>query len=68
MTEVEKQARKAERLEADLVRAIRMEQRAGTRVKRAATILKRWQATRKRIERRMGEQAVRQITNRLILS
>lgn len=57
----------AERLETDLLHAIDMERRAGTRVKRAATTLHKWQTTRRRIERRIGEQEVRRIVNRLSL-
>jgi hypothetical protein len=42
-----------------------MEKRAGTKVKRAATVLQRWQKTRRSIERRIGSEEVRRIVNRL---
>jgi|SRR6185295_8419204 len=65
LSEADKAQRKAERLEADLLKAIAHERRAGTRVKRAATLLRKWQATRRRIEKRIGEAEVRRIVNRL---
>lgn len=46
-----------------LLHAIEMERRAGTRVRRAATLLHKWQQTRKRIERRIGEEEVQRIVN-----
>ncbi len=56
-----------DRLERDLLHAIAMERKAGTRVRRAATLLRKWQATRRRIERRIGEGEVRRIINRLTM-
>lgn len=54
-------------LEKQLTHAIAMEKRAGTRVKRAATVLRKWQNARRRIERRIGEAEVRRIVNRLVM-
>lgn len=65
LTDEEKQQRKALRDERALVAAIRNQQRAETRVKRATTILKRWSDERRRIEKRIGADAVRAITVRL---
>lgn len=56
------------RQETKLLHAIEMERKAGTRVRRAATLLRKWQATRRRIERRIGQAEVRRITNRLTMS
>ncbi len=50
-------------LDAALLHAIGMERRAATRVKRAATVLHKWQARRRRIERRIGEAEVQRILN-----
>lgn len=43
--------------------AIEMERRSATRVKRAATIMQKWQRTRRRIERRIGQTEVDRIVN-----
>lgn len=59
--------RAAAKLERDLTHAIAMEAKATTRVKRATTLLQKWQQARKRIERRIGEAEVRRITNRLTM-
>lgn len=50
-----------DRLARQLLHAIDMERRAGTRVRRAATLLRKWQNARKRIERRIGETEVQRI-------
>jgi hypothetical protein len=60
--------RLAEKLEQSLIHSMSMERRAATRVKRAATLLQKWQRTRRRIERRIGEAEVRRIVNRLRMS
>ena len=65
MTDAEKTERRAARLERDLKHAIDMERKAGTRVRRAATVLQRWQSTRRRIESRIGAVDVQRIVNRL---
>lgn len=54
-----------ETLEKELLHAIVMERKAGTRVKRAATTLHKWQSTRRLIEKRIGTEEVRRIVNRL---
>jgi hypothetical protein len=58
----------AGKLEVQLLHAITMERKATTRVKRAATLLQKWQRARRRIERRIGEAEVRRIVNRLRLT
>ena len=63
-----KKPKTTEQLERELLHAIDMERRAATRVKRAATLLKKWNAARRRIEKRIGEAEVRRIVNRLSLS
>jgi len=50
-------------LEEKLRHAIAMEKRATTRVARAATLLKKWQRTRQRITRQIGEAEVQRIVN-----
>lgn len=55
------------KLATELQHAIAMEAKAATRVKRAASLLHKWSAARRRIERRLGEQAVRHVTNRLTM-
>lgn len=55
----------AARLETKLRHAIVMEKKAATRVRRAATLLQKWQSTRRRVERRIGDAEVRRIINRL---
>lgn len=56
-----------DRLETDLLHAIDMERKAATRVKRAATLLRKWNNARRRIEKRIGEAEVRRIVNRLTM-
>lgn len=57
---------KTERLERQLLHSMAMERKAASRVKRAATVLHKWQNTRRRIEKRIGESEVRRITTRLL--
>ncbi len=64
MTDEQKQ----EKLETSLRHAIEMEKRSSTRVSRATTLLRKWQRTRARIERKIGAATVRQIVNRLSLT
>lgn len=56
-----------ERLEKALKHARTMERKAGTRCKRAATLLKKWQRKRQQIERRMAVDHVQRIVNKLAL-
>lgn len=51
------------KLERALIHAMEMERRAGTRVRRAATLLQKWQRTRKRLAKRIGEAEVQRIVN-----
>lgn len=58
-------AQSADTLERALLHAMTMERKAATRVKRASTLLLKWQRNRRRIERRIGDSEVRRIINRL---
>ena len=53
------------KLQQSLLHAIAMERKAATRVKRASTLLHKWQAARRRIEKRIGQAEVQRIVNRL---
>ena len=54
-----------EKLEAKLRHVISMEKRASARVRRATTIMHKWQQARRRMEKRIGDAEVRRIINRL---
>lgn len=56
---------KLTRLEDKLLKTIELERRAATRVKRATTLLHKYQQQRRRIEKRIGAEEVRRITARL---
>jgi phage terminase Nu1 subunit (DNA packaging protein) len=58
---------KTDKLAKSLKHAITMERKAVTRVQRSATVLKRWQTKRARIERSMAAWEVQRIVNRLSL-
>lgn len=64
----QKTERRNARLKSELERAIANERRAGARVKRAATLLRKWQAKRRSIEKRIGQEEVRRIVNRLSMN
>lgn len=55
------------KLARQLEHAIVMERRAHSRVKRAATLLRKWANTRKRVEKRIGQAEVQRIVTRLSL-
>lgn len=57
----------SKRLESKLLHTIAMEKRSATRVKRAATLLHKWSANRRRIEKKIGQAEVQRIINRLSL-
>lgn len=52
-------------IESRLIHAIAMEKKAASRVRRAATLLQKWQRARRRYETRLGDNEVRRIVNRL---
>lgn len=62
MTEDDKRAR----LETKLLAVIALEKKAGTRVKRAATLLQRYQKARRRLEAQIGRAEITRITARLV--
>lgn len=62
------QADRIVKLGAQLEHARKMEARAGTRVKRASTLLLKWQRKRARIEQAIGKAEVTRIVNRLTLT
>jgi hypothetical protein len=52
-----------ERLKRKLLHAIAMQKRSTSRVKRATTILQKWSAMRRRIERAIGQAEVQRIVD-----
>jgi hypothetical protein len=52
-------------LQEKLIHAIGMEKRAQGRVRRAASLMYKWSAARRRVERRIGDEEVQRIINRL---
>ncbi len=55
-----------QKLAVALLHSIEMERKAATRVKRASTLLHKWQAKRRRVEKKIGQQEVQAIIARYI--